>query len=275
MFGYIRIGKPELKVKEYDMYKAVYCSLCRTMGKEYGFFTRFTLSYDFTFLALLQLSLNDDFCGTERKMCVCNPLKKCNYCKDADLTFSAAAAMVMLYYKLSDDVSDETFFKRSASKFLRLFFSRAHKKAARQYPELEEVIKEYISAQNQVEKDKETCLDDAAFPTSIALSKVFGMCSQDHSQKRVLERLGQLLGRYIYIMDTACDCEEDAKKGAFNPLGRLNKAEAAERVLPQINIIIDEAIKAFELLELKRFKDIIGNIIYVGIEDIVKKELIE
>ena len=79
MFGYIRIGKPELKVKEYDMYKAVYCSLCRELGKEYGFFTRFTLSYDFTFLALLELSLREDFCGTHRKRCVCNPLKKCNF----------------------------------------------------------------------------------------------------------------------------------------------------------------------------------------------------
>ena len=57
MFGYIRIAKPELKVKEYEMYKAIYCSLCRELGRSYGFLSRLTLSYDFTFLALLNMSL--------------------------------------------------------------------------------------------------------------------------------------------------------------------------------------------------------------------------
>ena len=75
MFGYIRIAKPELKVKEYEMYKAVYCSLCRVLGKNYGIWSRFTLSYDFTFLALLNMSLTDVCDLTERKRCVCNPLK--------------------------------------------------------------------------------------------------------------------------------------------------------------------------------------------------------
>ena len=273
MFGYIRIGKPELRVKEYDMYKAVYCSLCRELGKEYGFFTRFTLSYDFTFLALLELSLREDFCGTHRKRCVCNPFKKCNYCKDVSLHFSSAAAVIMLYYKLYDDVCDEAFFKRTAAKFLSLFFSFAHKKAAKAYPALEEAVKEYTVSQREVEKDKNASLDAAAEPTTIVLGKVFEMCSEDTIQKRVLKRLGNLLGRYIYLMDAVCDCETDAKKGAFNPLGKITKKQAAERIIPQMNIIIDEAIKAFELLELNRFKDIIGNIIYVGIEDVVKKEL--
>ena len=57
MFGYVRACKPELKIKEYETYKAVYCSLCRLMGREYGLWSRFTLSYDFTFLALLNMSL--------------------------------------------------------------------------------------------------------------------------------------------------------------------------------------------------------------------------
>ncbi len=273
MFGYIRIGKPELKVKEYEMYKAVYCSLCRQLGKEYGFFTRFTLSYDFTFLALLELALKKDFCGTERKRCVCNPLKKCNYCKDASLTFSSAAAVIMLYYKLRDDICDEAFFKRIIAKLLSSFFGFAHKKAAKAFPSLEQAVKEYVISQNEVEKDKNASLDAAAEPTTAVLGKVFEMCSEDMAQKRVLKRLGNLLGRYIYLMDAACDCEDDAKKGAFNPLGKISKKQAAERIIPQMNIIIDEAIKAFELLELNRFKDIIGNIIYVGIEDVVKKEL--
>ena len=53
MFGYLQIQKSELLVREYEAYKAVYCGLCRQMGKDYSVFTRFTLSYDCTFYAML------------------------------------------------------------------------------------------------------------------------------------------------------------------------------------------------------------------------------
>ena len=51
MFGYIRPNKPELLVKEYDLYKSAYCGLCKRMGKDYGRLSRLALSYDGTFLA--------------------------------------------------------------------------------------------------------------------------------------------------------------------------------------------------------------------------------
>ena len=56
MFGYVKVFRPELKVCEYEQYKGVYCSLCQTLGKRYGFASRMTLSYDFTFLALLLMA---------------------------------------------------------------------------------------------------------------------------------------------------------------------------------------------------------------------------
>ena len=60
MFGYIRPKIPELKVREYDQYKGIYCSLCKRMGKEYGIASRFALSYDSTFLVLMMLGLEDE-----------------------------------------------------------------------------------------------------------------------------------------------------------------------------------------------------------------------
>ena len=55
MFGYVKACTPELKIKEFETYKAVYCSLCKKLGKSYGILSRFTLSYDFTFLAILNM----------------------------------------------------------------------------------------------------------------------------------------------------------------------------------------------------------------------------
>ena len=113
MFGYVRACKPEMRIKEFEMYKAVYCSLCKELGRQYGPLARMTLSYDFAFLAILNMSLKTNGCSLERKMCTCNPLKKCQYlCDKSDLDMPAAAAMIMLYYKLLDNIEDEKGIKK-------------------------------------------------------------------------------------------------------------------------------------------------------------------
>ena len=278
MFGYIRAAKEEMKVKEFESYKAVYCSLCRELGKSYGLLSRFTLSYDFTFLAVLNMSLKDGACSVKRKCCVFNPLKKCNYCENTkDLKMPSAAAMIMLYYKIKDNIADEKGFKKLGAYCLLPIFSRAYKKAKRDFPELEVIIAEYISEQSKLEKLNCDSLDKAADPTAKALSRIFTLCSDDEMQKRVLERLGYCIGRYIYLLDAACDLEQDIKSDSYNVLkfgvtediGEYKKA----RVMPQLYFCCNEAGKAFELLDIKKFKTILGNIIYLGLEETFKKEL--
>ena len=278
MFGYIRIAKPELKIKEYETYKAVYCTLCRTLGKEYGIWTRFTLSYDFTFLALLNMSLSDGCDAVERKRCTCNPLKKCNYCKsDEKIKMPAAAAMIMVYYKLLDNIEDERGIKKLGYITLKPLFFHAHKKAARIYPQVEEIISEYISEQSALENENCAELDRAADPTAKALSALLQLCSEDLTQKRVLDRLGYCLGRYIYILDAACDLPEDIKSGSYNCLKASVEGDpqkyAKDRATPQLYFCANEAGRAFELLDIKKYRTILGNIIYLGLEDTFKKEL--
>ena len=85
--------------------------------------------------------------------------------------------------------------------------------------------------------------------------------------------MGRLIGRYIYLLDCLVDREKDIKKGAFNPLSNLEKQEAKEKIKSQLYIVINEAKNAFELLDIKRFKNILGNIIYVGLEDTMLYEI--
>ena len=273
MFGYVRVCKPELKVKEYEMYKAVYCSLCKHLGKKYGILSRLTLSYDFTFLALINMSLKDECEEFYKGRCAFNPIKKCNYCKSvASLDMPAAAAMIMLYYKLLDNISDEKGIKRLGFMILKPIFSGAHKKAAKEYPEIEETVKEYIQKQNELEKAENTSLDAAADPTAEALGKILSLCSVNDEQRRVLSRLGYCIGRYIYILDAACDLQEDIKKDSYNVLKFQEKTDK-EEIASKLYFCANEAALAFELLENKKFKSILGNIIYLGLEETFKKEL--
>ena len=274
MFGYVRACKPELKIKEYETYKAVYCSLCKKLGKSYGVLSRFTLSYDFTFLALLNMSLKDGCDGFERKRCAFNPLKKCNYCKNLDaIDMPAAAAMIMLYYKILDNIADERGIKKIGYLCLKPIFSSAHKKASRAYPQIEEAVAEYIATQNALEAANCTSIDEAADPTARVMEKILTLCSSDEMQKRVLQRMGYCLGRYIYLLDAAADLKDDIKTGSYNVLKSIDSKELNERIKAQLYFCSNEAAKAFELLDIKKYKTILGNIIYLGLEETFLKEL--
>ena len=76
MLGYVRICKEELKVKEYELYRGLYCSLCRRLGREYGQLSRLMLSYDVTFLVLVALSAADVTPQFRRGRCPFNPTAK-------------------------------------------------------------------------------------------------------------------------------------------------------------------------------------------------------
>ena len=59
MFGYIKPFTPDLRLREYEAYKAVYCGLCGQLGRSFGPVARMTLSYDFAFLAMLHYAAGD------------------------------------------------------------------------------------------------------------------------------------------------------------------------------------------------------------------------
>lgn len=272
MFGYIKVSKGELKIKEYELYRGVYCTLCKFLGKNYGLLSRFTLNYDFTFLSLLNMSLKDGCDKFSQKKCTFNPLKKCNFCNNTEsFDMPAAAAMIMAYYKLLDNIADENGFKKLGCLLLKPFLKAANKKASVKYPYIEQIVSEYIKNQTLLQREDCTEIDKAADPTAVALSKILTLCSEDASQKRVLERLGYCLGRYIYLTDAYLDLEEDIKKNNYNVLKNKPRSDVDEYVKSQIYFCINESCKAFELLDIKKYKPILGNIIYIGLEDAIQK----
>jgi hypothetical protein len=284
MFGYIKPCKPQLRVCEYELYKAVYCGLCKQLGKQYGPFSRFTLSYDFTFLALLDMSLSQEEQDFARKRCLLNPLKKMPCCGDCrELSFSSGVAMIMFYYKALDNLNDAGFGSKVLS-FLFLPFARhAYKKAADQYPQAAQVIYETISRQSAIEAENCESVDQASEPTALALSGICGLLARDENQRRVLERFGYLLGRYVYLCDALDDLEEDLKNHSYNAFLLRDKitradpedlARVRENAKGSLFLTIGELIKAYELLELHRYKPILDNVIQLGLHDTVLRILL-
>ena len=60
MFGYVTPEKPEMKVKEFESYRAMYCGLCKQLKADYGFLPRMLLNYDLVTVALLADGLSGE-----------------------------------------------------------------------------------------------------------------------------------------------------------------------------------------------------------------------
>lgn len=289
MLGYIKAYKPDMTFREFETYKSVYCSLCKTLGDEYGVLSRMILSYDFTFLNIIYSAGNDAQAEYKTRKCVCNPLKKCTYCTsgEEERKFAAAVTVMLGEYKIKDNIDDESFFKSFFYRIIHPYFKRQSKKAAARYPELSAVIEEYKASQTAAENNPSGSVDAAAEPTAAAVGKIFKLCKTDERNARVFYRFGYCLGKWIYLLDAGEDLNEDIKKNRFNPLiGKLKSIGCrtngdveeklkfvAEYLTPNLQICEVECQKAFELADIKKYRSIIQNILYLGLQNTRKNVL--
>lgn len=279
MFGYLQPYKPLLLVKDFELYKSVYCSLCRCLGKNYGFTARLTLSYDCTFYAMIIMGLDGACPDLEKGRCVVNPLKKCNYCKGEQtaLELAAALSVISVYYKLEDDIKDSGFFKRNFCRFLKLFASRWRRRAIKKYKAVDTIVMNMSDSQFKVEQSENPSSDRCAEPTAIMLRQVMELLANDESSLLIFGEFGYFLGKWIYLMDAADDYDKDLKKGNFNPFvnnKNISGMSLDDRKL-YINGILNETVSriipAFNLMDIKIHKDILQNVVELGLGAMQKK----
>lgn len=285
MFGYVRPYQAELKVKEYRQYRAIYCQLCRTMKKEYGLLSTFSLNYDCTFYAMLALSVSGTKVCEQTAVCAANPLKKCRYLAADGEEYKRAAALSVLltYHKLNDDREDEGFLKAVGCKMLLPFVGRKAEKAAAEYPGLAKAAEEAMLCQKKAE-DEQLSPDACAEPTAHLLETIFAELSSG-GQALALGQFGYYLGRWVYLMDAADDLEEDRKKKRFNPfVNRFNLAgdeplsaeamrEAEKACNEVLNATVARIIPPMQLLELENFGPVIENVVKFGLPELQREIL--
>ena len=267
MFGYVKPHVDSLTVAEYEQYKGVYCSLCKALGKHFGPLSRLTLSFDFTFLAILGLAMGDDCAGFKNFRCKLNPAKKRLIASENDISKNVSfIAVIMIYYKLCDDVEDTKSAKKLVKKTLRAFARAPHKKAAGDFEKIESAVKKVMEEQKEAENG-EPSLDRLADPSSKALGMVFETMG-DKTGRLALQRLGYMLGRWIYIIDAIDDFEKDEKQKAFNAVKACYN-NLSENTLDELKCILNqtaaEIFESFKQLKLKRFEGILENIVTKGL----------
>ncbi len=262
MFGYVNVYKDELKIKHYDSYKAYYCGLCKRIGKNHNQLSRLSLNYDFTFLALLLDSLNDKPHSFSTEGCIKKIGKKKVISSAEGLDFAADMNVVFSYYKLKDDISDSHSIK---ARLAILPFKRRAKKIIAKYPDLCKEISDCLMRLDFLEETGCDICNKVAHEFGSVMRAMFSHYDES------LSSFGFELGRLIYLMDAYDDIEKDYKEKNYNPAvlqygykGEFNE-EISNFISDSLYFTLSELGECYKQLDIKKNKEILDNIIYLGL----------
>lgn len=305
MFGYVVVNKPELKFREFDVYRAYYCGLCHSLSKRHGLSGQLTLSYDMTFLVILLSSLYEPEHNVTSKRCVVHPLRRQNIISSEFTDYVADMNVILSYFKCLDDWHDD----RSV---LKLAYSKLLKKgsigknlnnvhatsdstddgsvAATQPNSDSNNQNSYFtddsghlhispdySYKNKIEAIS-SLLDELGTREKMnetnvdVVAGLFGRIMQilfvpfDDIYAKGLGRMGFYLGKFIYIMDAFDDVEDDVKKGRYNVFSKYyTDPDFETHVKDMLTMMMAECSDAFEMLPAVDNADILRNILYSGV----------
>ena len=272
MFGYVKPVVGEMLVREHEFYKATYCGICRAMKKHTGVLSNVTLSYDSVFLALVRmLYIPDGDFKAEQRRCIAHPTKKRPMLKEnSAIEYTAKAFAVLTYYKLKDDLSDESGLKKLGVTAVRPIVSVANKKA--DLNSLFNVVADRLDKITALEKARCESIDEPASLFGQLLGEIFAY-GLPENDRLVPYEVGYHLGRFIYAADAAEDYEKDRKSGSYNPYvllydGKDLTHENRESIKCGLLLECKKIEAAVNLLPFGRratIENIISNIIYLGL----------
>ena len=279
MFGYVKIDKGELKVREYEVYTGYYCGVCKSIGRRYGQLPRMVLSYDAAFLAILLASLSDESDTPVQEHCIAHPvIKKKTVIRNRAIDYAGDVMLILAWYKLADDAADEG---KVYAKPVMLMMKRIFRRLNSLYPELCSSVKCHLSALSALEREKCASIDMAAEAFSKIMEDIFteglqavygseppqqtspgadrsdpgisgasgmqnrpcGFASPGSDTRELLARAGYHLGKWVYMIDAVDDIEENIESGAYNPLLFRFKFDAANETADEFRARIEPDLR--------------------------------
>ena len=256
MFGYVIANPEALDSPAKARYRAVYCGLCRELGRRSGLKARLTLNYDAAFLVIILESVYGLTPESGVSSCFIHPMKKHEYHISPATAYAADMNVLLSHDKLLDNWSDD---KSLASWAGAAILEREKRRIELAYPRQSAQMAQSLAALGQMERLGETKPDLGAAQFGALMGELF-VWKQDE-QEAALRAFGDALGRFIYILDACLDLQQDIKKERYNPLVMTDRADFE----PILNMLMGECAEAFEALPIHKDEAILRNIIYSGV----------
>lgn len=267
MFGYVIPDKNNMYIKDFNVFQAYYCGLCKALSRSGSQLSRLCTNYDTTFYNALLHSLTDTEVKIERKLCLINGKKKPVIVTD-DLTRKVADLSVLLvYYNALDDVHDG---KKSRAAVVGVLAARKRAAASR-LKEADALMKESFRKLDILEKRNSAQLD--------LVADCFASLMRDVTRTLIptdehIDTFMYNLGRLVYFFDAADDVEKDAKKGRYNPLiaayGKCDtKAEFLEKNAQELDFLLrstyNKLVGAYNHMHIVVSEGMLSNTVYLGL----------
>lgn len=268
MFGYIHPERPHMFIKDEQLYRALYCGMCKSIKEGSGQIARTALTYDMAFMTALVHNLKNIDVVVKKRRCALHPLKR-RYMALPDETSILLGCIntALAYYKLLDDRADGD--KKGMFAFL---YKRGYKKTLKRHPQAAEIIAAQLKAQGEVEKRNSKIIDEACEPTAVMMKKlseyILGDMADEHTSG-----LFYNLGKWIYLADAFDDYDKDVKKGRYNVLYNAfkepQKAQAVAANGEEINFIFNSLFADMRIhlagVKFHFNHDLTDNIILLGL----------
>lgn len=262
MFGYILANPDQLDEAQQQRYRSCYCGLCHAIGRNASQLSRLSLNYDMTFLVLLLSSLYEPDETANRGRCVVHPMKPRDFWVTDATDYCADMNVALAYYNCMDDWNDDKSLLKLAQAQI---FRRAARSVSGRYPRQAKAITDCLTELSHLEQERRYDPDAAANSFGRLMGELF-VWKDDDYWSPTLRRMGQALGRFIYILDAVCDLPGDLRRDQYNPLTARAGADSHPEVFQDdLFLLIGDVTAEFEALPLVQDAALLRNILYSGV----------
>lgn len=275
MFGYVIPDKPNMYIKDFAVFRACYCGLCKALGKSGAQVTRFVTNYDMTFLLEFMYALKGAEPKIEKQACILSPKKKPIAVPDAVSLSVADAAVILAYHKAEDDVADG----EPSHAMIKGVLKNRYKRAAKRLPETARSTAQNYAKLRDLEgkncKQVDRLADCFATILDDMVKELSGTAYSDD-----VHDFAYNLGRWIYFADAVDDLQSDFQRKRFNPLlndGFVDKKSFLEQNKEEFAYLLrssyNKIVGAYDQLVIKVCEGVLSNTVYLGIPAMMNKIL--
>ena len=260
MFGYVTGNWKEFNKDQQARYGAVYCGICRRLQAQSGGVSRLGLSYDMAFLSLLLMSLYEPEETSGKDACLLHPVKRRAWVDNEYIRYSADMNGILAYYNCLDDWQDD---KKLSAKLMAQTYEKSLADIEQRYPRQAAAIRECLEELSRLEKENCRNPDEPAGAFGRLMAEV--LTYREDLWAPSLRKMGDALGRFIYLMDAVVDYDRDKRKGKYNPFLAMGGPKDPARWEEYLVLTMGSATTEFEKLPLVQDKALLDNILYSGV----------
>lgn len=260
MFGYLVADPKWLEEEQLKRYSACYCGLCRSLKERHGELSRLTLNYDMTLLVLFINGLYEPEETAGENRCIRHPKTPHPWFMTEATAYAADMNVALAYLKCLDDWNDDgSVTAVAAAKLMEAHYLRIKAQYPRQCAAMEKSIAELREIENQ----NLEAPDEAAACFGRMMGEIF--VYRDDRWSDTVRRMGEALGRVVYLMDACMDLDKDTFHNSYNPFRRYYGLDNEQRFRDILKMQLGECVFYFDKLPIVQDAMIIKNILCDGL----------